>query len=84
MNHADDAQISMSEMPAPIDWPTTRRFHRTLGEAFPDERTQVVERVKPVSNELKDVLLALLLWVGACLVLGFVMSLIHAVKETFL
>lgn len=85
MNSADyDAHVSMSEMPAPIDWPTVKRHPRTLAEAFPDERAPVVERVKPIATELKDVLAALFLWVVACLVLGFVMSLVHALKEFFL
>ena len=82
MNHADyDAHISMSEMPAPIDWPTVRRHPRTLGEAFPDERAPAIEHVKPVANELKDVLLALLLWVVVCMALGIFMAVIDAVRH---
>ena len=81
MNHADwNAHVELSEMPAPIDWPTTKRHPRTLGEAFPDERAPAIERVKPVSSELKDILVAVLAWVVVCLALGFVMAVIDGIR----
>ena len=81
MRNEFDAHVALSEMPAPIDWPTVKRHPRTLGEAFPDERAPVIEHVKPVSNELKDVLLALLLWVVVCMALGFFMAVIDGIRQ---
>lgn len=44
--------------------PTTRTYPRSLSQAFADERACAVEVHRPVTNPLRDVLLAVLIGVA--------------------
>ena len=49
-----------------MSWPTTRRYARSLSEAFPDVRARAVEHYRPPMGRLGDFLRAVVL-VACCI-----------------
>jgi hypothetical protein len=47
-----------------VSWPTTRRYARSLSEAFPDERACAVEHYRPPMGRLGDFLRAVICVLG--------------------
>ena len=47
-----------------MSWPTTRRYARSLSEAFPDERACAVEHYRPPMGRLGDLLRAVICVLG--------------------